>query len=99
MEKEIFSFNEDVISERITAVIDRLINEDADYRKAEDTLYSSTIELSNWVNKAVDERKPFEEIFCDYVEKSNNVQNVCMRAVYKNAFFDCIAMLKKHDFI
>ena len=46
MDKEIFSFNEEAISDRIVTILDKLGKNDTDYQNAEDNLYNSMMELS-----------------------------------------------------
>ena len=99
MDKEIFSFNEEAISDRIVTILDKLGKNDTDYQNAEDNLYNSMMELSRWANKEIDDSKTFEKIFDNYIENSHTIHNMRMRAVYANAIFDCIAMLKKHKYI
>ena len=99
MDKEIFSFNEEAISDRIVTILDRLGNNDTDYQKAEDDLYNSMMNLSHWANKEINDVKSFEKIWDEYIENSHSVQDMRMRAIYANAIFDCIAMLKKHNYI
>ncbi len=99
MDKEIFSFNEEAISDRISTIIARLSDNDTDYQNAEDNLYETMVKLSHWANKEINDLKSFENIWDEYIENSHSVHDMRMRAVYANAIFDCIAMLKKHNYI